>query len=125
MTHKEIQNDLVERYRITLKQHSDCYCRMHAHVRTRTVCKWIPANSVKATFALMHEIGHIETTKTWMRRAEEEYFATKWALEKAREYGMDVPKKLAQTYQDYIDRELERGKRRGGTCYGDLNLFKG
>jgi len=70
----------------------------------------------------MHEVGHIETTKSWMRRAESEYYATMWALDRCREYGLTVPEKTLKTYQDYIDRELKRGMRRGGSGYGQLIL---
>jgi hypothetical protein len=59
-----------------------------------------------------------------MRRAEAEYHATIWAMVKCKEYGLDVPKTLIQTYQKYIDMEVERGKRRGGSGYGSLKLIK-
>ena len=122
MTYKEIQQDAVQRYRITLDEHSHCWSRMHAHVKERRICKWHPKNSVRATFALLHEIGHVETTKAWMRRAEEEYYATRWALDRAKEYGMEIPERIIKEYQDYIDNEIARGKRRGGSDYGALVL---
>lgn len=114
MTYKEIQADAVAKYRITLCPCSKCYGRMHAHVRERKVCKWKPKNSANATFDLLHEIGHIETTKANMRRCEEEYFATRWALDRCKEYGIKVPEKQLQVYQEYILRERDRGVRRGG-----------
>jgi len=117
MTYKEIQEDAVRRYRITLDEHSLCWDRTHAHVKERRICKWHPKNSVQATFALLHEIGHVETTKAWMRRAEEEYHATRWALDRAKEYGMQVPESIVRDYQEYIDMELDRGRRRGGAGY--------
>lgn len=117
MNYKQIQEEVVKKYRIKIKEHSDCWGRMHAHIKTRTICKWHPKNSVQATFDLLHEIGHIETTTSQMRRCEEEYYATKWALERCKEYGIDVPIKTIQEYQDYIDDELARGKRRGGQGY--------
>jgi len=49
-----------------------------------------------------------------MRRCEEEYYATVWALEKCKEYGIKVPEKIIKDYQDYIDMEYDRGVRRGG-----------
>lgn len=124
MTYTEIQNDVVARYGVTLDPHSKCWWRTHAHVKERRVCKWIPKNSVESTFNLLHEIGHIETTKTNMRRAESEYHATVWALERAKEYGIKVPEKTIQLYQDYIDRERDRGIRRGGTGYYTMDLRK-
>lgn len=117
MTYKEIQSDAIKKYRIKIDEHSTCWGRMHAHIRERRICKWHPKNSVQATFDLLHEIGHIETTKGWMRRAEEEFYATKWALDRAKEYGMQVPESIVRDYQEYIDMELDRGRRRGGAGY--------
>ena len=106
MKYLEIQNDVINRYNID------------------RVCKWKCANSIQSTFALLHEIGHIETTKSKMRRAEAEYHATIWAMIKCKEYGLDVPGSIIKVYQDYINIEIERGKRRGGSGYGDLTLVK-
>lgn len=118
MNYKKIQVDVVKKYRVDLCDGTRCddgdWNRTHAHVKKRRVCKWKAANSVQSTFTLLHEIGHIETTKTDMRRCEEEYFATKWALEKCVEYGIEVPDKVVQSYQRYIDMEYDRGVRRGG-----------
>lgn len=122
MTYKDIQDKVVDRYRVTLDEHSCCYGRMHAHVRERRVCKWHPKNSVRATFDLLHEVGHIETNRSGMRRAEQEYYATKWALDRAAEFGIEIPASVRAIYQAYIDREVERGKRRGGTGYRTMVL---
>lgn len=117
MTYAEIQEDVIKRYNIKINSNSDCWKRMHAHVKQRMICKWEPKNSVVSTFDLFHEIGHIETTKSKMRRCESEYYATKWAIERCKEYSISVPEKVKDRYQKYIDRELERGLRRGGSDY--------
>ena len=54
-----------------------------------------------------------------MRRCEEEYHATVWAIEKLKEYMLlnKVPDKQKELYQKYIYIELERGIRRGGNNY--------
>lgn len=125
MTYKDIQQIVIKRYRIILDEHSLCWGRTHAHVKERRVCKWHPASSMQATFKLLHEIGHIETTTGGMRRCESEYHATQWALRRAAEFGLDVPEKIIKKYQDYIDTELDRGKRRGGSRYpASLKLKK-
>ena len=118
------QNDAILKYRVHICTDSTCWGRMHAHVRQRKICKWKPTNSIQATFDLLHEIGHIETTKSGMRRAEEEYYATVWAMDRCKEYGLDIPDKTINLYQRYIDMEVARGKRRGGTGYGDMQLKK-
>ena len=128
MTFSEIQTDVINRFRIDICDGTKCtndWRRTHAHVKKRRVCKWKQANSIQATFTLFHEIGHIETTKSKMRRAEAEYYATVFALNLCKEYGLTVPQKTIKVYQDYIDMEIERGKRRGGLGYGCLKLQKG
>lgn len=127
MSHYEIQEDIIRKYRVDICDGSKCkndWRRTHAHVKERRVCKWKRASSVQSTFTLLHEVGHIETTTSGMRRCESEYFATVWALERCREYGIKVPEKTIRAYQDYIDREKDRGVRRGGSGYGNLSLWK-
>lgn len=119
MTFKDIQNEVIQDYRIKLDPHSTCWQRCHAHVKQRRICKWHPKNSIQSTFDLFHEIGHVETTKGDMRRCEAEFHATQWAIDKAHEYGLQIPEKTIKEYQDYIDMELARGKRRHGTGYPD------
>ena len=113
----EIQNELISQYRVKLDPHSTCWMRTHAHVKERRICKWCQRNSISSTFTLMHEIGHLETTKSRMRRCESEYYATQWAIDKAREYGLEIPDKIIAEFQEYIDMELRRGLRRHGTGY--------
>lgn len=127
MNYIEIQNEVVKKYRIDLCDGTKCkndWTRTHAHPKQRRVCKWKQANSVQSTFTLLHEIGHIMTKKGWMRRAESEYYATMWAIEECQKYGIEAPNKTIKAYQDYIDREVDRGKRRGGQGYGNLQLVK-
>ena len=125
MTFNQIQDDVIKRYHIDICDGTKCkndWHRTHAHVRERRVCKWKRANSVQSTFTLLHEIGHIMTTKSYMRRAEAEYYATVWAINESKRYGMGIPEKVIKEYQNYIDMEIDRGKRRGGKEYGDLRL---
>lgn len=125
MNYAEIQEDVISRYRVDICDGTKCkndWRRTHAHIKIRRVCKWKKANSIQSTFTLFHEIGHIETTKSGMRRAEEEYYATKWAMETCKEYGLDIPQSVIDVYQKYIDMEIARGMRRGGKGYGNLKL---
>lgn len=120
-----IQNEVIKKYRVDICNGDKCkndWSRMHAHVKERRVCKWKPANSLKCTFDLLHEIGHIETTKSKMRRCEEEYFATVWAIERCKEYGIEIPGEIIARYQRYINMEHDRGVRRGGAL-PDVKTF--
>ena len=128
MTYKEIQEEVIRKYRIDLCDGTKCktdWMRTHAHVKQRRVCKWREANSIESTFTLFHEIGHIETTKSWMRRCESEYYATLWAIGMCAIYGLEIPDKTFKLYQNYIDMEVRRGKRRGGSSYGNTDLIEG
>ena len=127
MTYKDIQDEVIKKYRIDICDGTRCedgdWSRTHAHPKKRRVCKWKQANSLRSTFTLLHEIGHIENNRSWMRRAEEEFYATVWAMNECKEYGIELPDKLVQIYQDYIDREKARGLRRGGKGYAELKLI--
>lgn len=126
MTYKEIQDEIIKKYKIDICKGDKCkndWSRTHAHVRGRRVCKWKQANSIVSTFTLLHEVGHIETTKSKHRRVESEYFATVWAIQKCKEYGLIIPEKIIVDYQKYILRELDRGLRRGGADYWDKEKF--
>lgn len=126
MTYKQIQDEVIAKYKIDICDGTKCgvhdWHRTHAHVKERRVCKWKRANSVQSLFILLHEIGHIETTKTNMRRAESEYYATMWALEQCKFYGIEIPQKTIDFYQRYIDMEKSRGLRCGGKGYANLQL---
>lgn len=123
MTYKEIQNEVINKYSVIIVSDSKCWSRMHAHVKERIICKWIQKNSAPCTFDLFHEIGHIETYKSGMRRCESEFSATQWAIEKCHEYGIIIPDNTKRLYQEYIGEELLRGVRRGGKNYPKtLNL---
>lgn len=125
MNYIEIQNEVIKKYRIDLCDGTKCkedWRRTHAHTKQRRVCKWKQANSIDSTFTLFHEIGHIENNHGKMRRAESEYAATVWAIDKCKEYGLEVPEKIIIVYQRYINMELDRGLRRGGSGYGELIL---
>ena len=125
MTFLQIQNDVIKKYRIDLCDGTKCddgdWSRTHAHPKKRRVCKWKQANSFSSTFTLLHEVGHIEANTSKMRRCEEEYYATVWAIEQCEYYVLKVPQKTIDKYQKYIDMELARGKRRGG-CYDETEL---
>ena len=125
---KEIQDQIIKKYRITINEHSTCRARTHAHPQKRMVCKWIQSSSIQSTFTLFHEIGHCVNNNSKMRRCEEEFYATQWALDKCRELGIDVPNKIIEKYQSYIYRGLDRGIARGGFGYPtreEMKLIKG
>lgn len=129
MRYVDIQNEVINKYHIDICDGTKCdndWSRTHAHVRLRRVCKWVRANSLESTFTLFHEIGHIVNNKSTMRRCEEEYYATVWAIDELKKYGIKVPVKLIDRYQRYISLEMDRGIRRNGLGYdeNELDLVK-
>nr|MBP3680391.1 hypothetical protein [Clostridia bacterium] len=121
--YNDFQSAMIERYGIIIENNSKCHSRTHVHVKEKRICKWKKANSIKSTFTLLHEIGHCENNNSKMRRCEQEYFATQWALDKCKEFNINVPKEIIDRYQKYVYRELERGIRRGGTGYLSKNAM--
>lgn len=122
MKFTEIQNEVINKYRIDLCDGTKCrndWSRTHAHPQKRRVCKWKQANSVESTFTLLHEIGHIVNNNSKMRRCEEEYHATAWAIGIMKQYGIadKISEKTKALYQNYILNERDRGVRRGGANY--------
>jgi hypothetical protein len=53
-------------------------------------------------FDLLHEIGHIKTNIKGMKRCEEEYYATQWAIKEMKKIGLKLPDKRKQEFQNYI-----------------------
>lgn len=121
---KEIQQDIIKEYRVTIDENSKCWSRTHVHVKQRRICKWHQKSSVASIFTLLHEIGHCENNNHFMRRCEQEFYATQWALDKCRELQIDVPDSIIQKYQKYVYMELERGLRRHGSGYPSREEMK-
>ena len=65
-------------------------------------------------FAFLHEIGHILTNTTQMKRCEQEYLATQWALDESKKLGFKVAKETIVKYQYYIYRWRWKGIRLNG-----------
>ena len=127
MKFTEIQNEVIKKYNIALCDGTKCdgtkcphaWRRMHSCNMARKIYKWDFKNSIEATLDLFHEIGHQETHTKKMRRCESEYYATVWAVDRLKEYGIldKVSVKQKELYQNYIYSELDRGIRRGGKGY--------
>lgn len=125
MSYLEIQQEVINKYKIVIVENSTCWRRTHAHCDgTRRICKWKKANSLTSIFTLLHEIGHIMTKTSKMRRCESEYYATIWALEQCKKYDIKVTDKILNEYQRYIDVELQRGLNRNGNNYRDSYNLK-
>ena len=72
-------------------------------------------------FAFLHEIGHVKTNTITMKRCEQEFLATKWAMAEAKRIGFDVPPNYIKTYQEYILDWRERGIKCGAKTIPMIN----
>lgn len=122
MTYTEIQNEIIKKYNVDICDGTKCandWSRTHSHPAIRRVCKWKQCSSINSTFTLLHEVGHLETHTSRLRRCESEYLATAWAIERIKEYGIadKITDNIKRRYQNYIYQERDRGVRRGGMNY--------
>ena len=65
-----------------------------------------------SVFTTLHEIGHILTNNNKQLRCVQEYLATQWALDRAREYDLTVSSLTLKTYQDYIWKYRDSSQKR-------------
>ena len=90
--YKELQSEVIQKYKVVIIQDSKCWSRTHAHCTdgTRRICKWKQVESYPATLELFHEIGHLETDKPGMKRAEQESEATLYAINKIKKFLLSI-----------------------------------
>ena len=58
---------------------------------------------------MLHEVGHLKTNKKGMKRCEEEFYATQWAIKEMKKYKFELDQKDKQIFQNYIWQWRERG----------------
>ncbi len=46
------------------------------------------------------------------------------AIDRCREYNLAIPEEVLHIYQRYILYEVAKGKRRGGTKYSEMNIYR-
>jgi len=113
MNYKKIQEQLVLDFKIIMDPESKCWSRTHAHCKERKICKLRIKESYGSLFSLLHEIGHIETDKSNMKRAEQESVATLWARTKIQELRLPVKRNVMNKYKAYITNTYRAGVRHG------------
>lgn len=90
-----------------------CDCEIpHCFLKEKEI--YFPQNCFKNpcsrdVFDLLHEIGHLETNKKGMKRCEEEYYATKWAIKEMKKYNFNISLADKRIFQDYIWKWRETG----------------
>lgn len=56
----------------------------------------------RQVFDLLHEIGHLKTNKKGMKRCEEEFYATQWAIKEMKKYDLELDLRNKSIFQNYI-----------------------
>lgn len=101
----QIQNNLMEKYRDTISfritNEKGAYCYIPERIIYLS-CNNFLNPTPNSLFDLLHEIGHIMTNKSGMKRCEEEYYATQWAIEEIKKYGYEISNKRKDEFQQYI-----------------------
>ena len=115
MNYIELQNQEIAHWKVRVYPNSECRRRTHAHVLgERAICKHHVVNSYRSLVTLLHEIGHIETIGNRNQtRAEEENLAVRWQVNRLKEIGLPIKRKILQSYKSYIARTYNRGIKRG------------
>lgn len=89
--------------------------RGHAYPQSKRV-KICKPTTRKRLFAAAHEAGHIYYQhNSSKRRYLEEYEATIFAIERLREHGISIPRRIVDRYKRYVVRLIDMGLRRGGS----------
>lgn len=83
-----------------------CNCDVpHCFLKEKEI--YFPINNFanpgsKDVFDMLHEVGHLKTNKKGMKRCEEEYHATQWAIKEMKKYDFDLSDRHKKLFQDYI-----------------------
>ena len=116
-TLSEIQYNIINQYKSTIDfrvcSNEVAYCYVPekiVYIYNRNLLY----PSVESLFDLLHEIGHIMTNTSKMKRCEEEYYATQWAMKEIKSYDLNLPEKRKQEFQDYIYKWRETGIKLNG-----------
>lgn len=101
----EIQKKIIKRFE---KEINFCYTSQpvpFCHVPEKEVHLTIRGYAEPTdedVFDILHEIGHIKTNLPGMKRCEEEFYATQWAIKEMKRYKFDIPLKRKREFQKYI-----------------------
>lgn len=98
------------------------FCRL----KEKTI--YIPSSDflnpdVRIIFDLLHEIGHLETNTKGMKRFEEEYYATEWAIAESKKIGINLSDKDKNSFQNYIWKWMDTARKLKAKNIPDNSCF--
>lgn len=101
----KIQNDLYEKYKEKYKIGFTTEKRAYCYIKSKEIFlslnDWLNPTP-RSIFDFLHEIGHLETNTNKMKRCEEEYYATQWAVVEFKNLKLSLCKKDKELFQNYI-----------------------
>ena len=109
----KILNDFQNDFTLCFTSEERAYC----YLQTKRI--YINLNdflnpTYRSLFDLLHEIGHIKTNTNKMRRFEEEYYATVWAISKYKKYNIKLSSSDKRDFDKYIIKLAETCRKRKG-----------
>lgn len=81
-------------------------CAFHKGPENRRIRNWKQENTVKSTFVLLHEIGHLYGRYDY--KVEDEYKATEWALRRCLELHLIPDRDMITSKQMAINRMYDK-----------------
>lgn len=108
----EIQYDIMKQYKNVIDfrvcNQEIAYCYIPERIVYMCSNDFINPTA-ESLFDLLHEIGHILTNTYNMKRCEEEYYATQWAIKEMKKLEFQISHKRKKEFQNYIWKWRETG----------------
>lgn len=105
LNYTELQLNIYNRYKelYSFKFISEGlpYCILNTKEIYLNIRDWLEPNA-RTVFDILHEIGHLETNTYKMKRCEEEYYATVWAINESYKLKLKISEEDKVLFQDYI-----------------------
>lgn len=112
----EIQNEIINKYKDVIDLRvttEEAHCYVPEKIVYINGSKFLyPTN--ESIFDFLHEIGHIMTNTKKMKRCEEEFYATQWAIKEIKKYGLEISTKRKSEFQNYVWAWRETGMKLKG-----------
>lgn len=112
----EIQNEIINKYKDVIDLRvttEEAHCYVPEKIVYINGSNFLyPTN--ESIFDFLHEIGHIMTNTKKMKRCEEEFYATQWAIKEIKKYGLEISTKRKSEFQNYVWAWRETGMKLKG-----------
>lgn len=125
---KELLSYYTHKYNVIIVSNNYSYCYLDEDNIYLNISV-LQNPTIDNVFEFLHEVGHLETNTTKMKRCMQEYLATQWAIDEYQKYGIKPSKETIDIYQEYIygwrERYISRSKTMPSKNEITLSLYKG